>query len=96
MNKKIKFSVIVISLIIAFVSGWIIGNSSFFNSQSHEVDCLRIYKELRENLRTEERQLGERDAILKERELVIDYVDKECPNFPDLEFMYQQALKVEP
>jgi len=95
-NKKIIFSAITISIIIAFIAGLIIGNSSFLNTESKELDCLRIYKDIRENLRTTERQLAEREAILQGKDLLIKYVESDCPDFPDLDFMYEQALKVQP
>ena len=86
----------VILIIIPFIIGWIIGNSSFFNTESKELDCLRIYKDIRENLRTPERQLAERGAILQEKDLLIKYVENDCPDFPDLDLMYEQVLKVQP
>jgi hypothetical protein len=95
-NKKSILLAIVILLIIPFIVGWIIGNSSFFNAQSKELDCLRLYKDIQENSKTPERQLAEKKAILQERELLIKYVDSNCPDFPDLDVMYKQSLKVEP
>ncbi|MEX2192927.1 MAG: hypothetical protein WD717_06065 [Nitrosarchaeum sp.] len=94
--KFLKISIFVISLVVVFIAGWIIGNHSFFNTESKEIDCLRIYKDIRENLRTPERQLSEREAILKEKDLLIKYVENNCPDFPDLDIMYKQALKVKP
>ena len=96
MDKKNILTAVVILLIIPFIVGWIIGNSSFFNTQSKELDCLRLYKDIRENSRTTERQLAEREAILQERDLLIKYVDSNCPEFSDLDLMYKQTLKVEP
>lgn len=96
MDKKNILTAVVILLIIPFIVGWIIGNSSFFNTQSKELDCLRLYKDIRENSRTPERQLAEREAILQERDLLIKYVDSNCPEFSDLDLMYKQTLKVEP
>jgi hypothetical protein len=96
MNKKSILTAVVILLIIPFIAGWIIGNSSFFNTESKELECLRLYKDIRENSRTPERQLAEREAILQEKDLLIKYVDSKCPEFPDLDLMYKQALKVQP
>jgi len=87
---------VTILIIIPFIAGWIIGNSSFLNTESKELDCLRIYKDIRENSRTPERQLAEREAILQEKDLLIEYVESKCPDFPDLDLMYKQALKVQP
>jgi len=95
-NKKSILAAMVILIIIPFIIGWIIGNSSFFNTESKELDCLRIYKDIRENLRTPERQLAERGAILQEKDLLIKYVENDCPDFPDLDLMYEQVLKVQP
>ncbi|MFB5621206.1 MAG: hypothetical protein ACE5RC_08770 [Nitrosopumilus sp.] len=95
MNKKHVLVAMVILIIIPFIVGWIIG-TSFFNTESKELDCLRIYKEIRENLRSQEMQLAEREAILKGKELVMKYVENNCPEFPDLEFMHEQVLKIQP
>jgi len=94
--RILKISVVIISLVVIFITGLIIGNSSFLNTESKELDCLRIYKDIRENLRTPERQLAERGAILQGKDLLIKYVESDCPDFPDLDFMYEQALKVQP
>lgn len=94
--KTRLFITIGIFFLVGFIAGLIIGNSSFFTDESQEIECLKIYKEIRENLRSQEMQLAEREAILKGKELVMKYVEKNCPEFPDLEFMYEQALKVQP
>ena len=96
MNKKSILLAVGILIIIPLIVGWMIGNSSFFNSQPKELECLRLYKDIRENSRTTERQLAEREAILREKDLLIKYVDYKCPDFPDLDLMYKQALKVQP
>ena len=95
-DKKSILVAVVILLIIPFIAGWIIGNSSFFNTESKELECLRLYKDIRENSRTPERQLAERESILQEKDLLIKYVDNKCPEFSDLDLMYKQALKVQP
>lgn len=95
MNKKAVLVALIVLTIIPFIVGWILGNSSF-NAESKEIVCLRIYKDIRENMRTPERQLAERGAILQEKDLLIKYVKSDCPEFPDLQLMYQQALKVQP
>ena len=84
------------SLLVGFIAGWMIGNSSFFTDNSKDLECLKIYKDIRENLRSQERQLAEREAILEGKELVMKYVENDCPEFSDLDLMYQQALKVQP
>lgn len=93
---KKKAIVLIIAVSIAFVFGLIIGNSFFLSSQNKELECLRTYKDIRENLGSKESQLAEREAILERKELVMKYVENDCPNFPDLDLMYEQALKVEP
>jgi hypothetical protein len=95
-NKKSILTAMVILIIIPFIVGWIIGNSSFFNTESKELDCLRTYKDIRENLSTPERQLAERGAILQEKDLLIKYVESGCPDFSGFDLMYEQALKVQP
>ena len=93
---KKKAIVLIIAISIAFVFGLIIGNSFFLNSQNKELECLRIYKDIRENLGSKESQLAERESILERKELVMNYVENDCPRFPDLDLMYEQALKVVP
>ncbi len=78
---KIGFVGIIIILVI-----FIIG-SNF--SESKELDCLRLYKDVREISRTPEMQLAEPEPIKLQKLLILEYVEKNCPEFEDLAFMYK-------
>ncbi|MCH7561913.1 MAG: hypothetical protein IIC67_11240 [Thaumarchaeota archaeon] len=53
-----------------------------------ELECLRLYKDIREISRTDGFALAERETINLHKSLVFEYVEKDCPDFPDLEFIY--------
>lgn len=53
-----------------------------------ELECLRLYKDIREISRTDGFALAERETIDMHKSLVFEYVEKNCPDFPDLEFIY--------
>ena len=53
-----------------------------------ELECLRLYKDIREISRTDGMTLAERETIDMHKSLVFEYVEKDCPDFPDLEFIY--------
>lgn len=98
------------ALLISFVSGWMIGISTFYytddpNSTSErsymfptktklledefkELECLRLYKDIREVSRTPEMQVADQQTINIHKTLVFEYVEKKCPDFQDLEFWY--------
>jgi hypothetical protein len=52
--------------------------------QSKELSCLRLYKDINELSRTNEMQLGEPETIQKRKDLILEYVAKDCPDFHDL------------
>jgi len=68
--------------------------------ESTEIECLRLYKDIRELSRTPEMALAKRETIDMHKSLVLEYVEKDCPDFPDLGFMYenynQNLPKVKP
>lgn len=55
---------------------------------SKELVCLRLYKNINEISRTSEMQLAESEAVYKHKNWIFEYVEKDCPDFPDLEFIY--------
>lgn len=57
-------------------------------AESKELTCLRLYQDIRELSRTPEMQLAEREALLKQKDQVFEYVEKNCPDFQDLEILY--------
>ncbi|MGY5147908.1 MAG: hypothetical protein ACW9W4_07915 [Candidatus Nitrosopumilus sp. bin_7KS] len=63
-------------------------------SQQTEIECLRLYKEIRELSRTPEMSLAERETIDLHKRSVFEYVEKSCPDFPDLEFIYDNYLQI--
>jgi len=69
-------------------------------AESNELICLRLYQDINEISRTPEMQLAEQEAIQKHRNWIFEYVEKDCPDFFDLEFIYnhykQNLQEVEP
>jgi len=53
-----------------------------------ELECLQLYKDIREISRTDGMALAERETIDMHKSVVFEYVEKDCPDFPDLEFIY--------
>ena len=53
-----------------------------------ELECLRLYKDIQEISRTDGMALAERETIDMHKSLVFEYVEKKCPDFSDLEFIY--------
>jgi len=69
-------------------------------AESEELICLRLYQDINEISRTPEFVLAEGETIEKHRNWIFEYVEKDCPNFRDLEFIYNHynpnLLEVEP
>ncbi|MGY5148392.1 MAG: hypothetical protein ACW9W4_10380 [Candidatus Nitrosopumilus sp. bin_7KS] len=64
-------------------------------SQQTEIECLRLYKEIRELSRTPEMSLAERESTDLHKRSVFEYVEKSCPDFPDLEFIHDNYRQME-
>lgn len=60
----------------------------FVFSQQSEIECLRLYKNINEISRTPEMSLAEREDIEQHKSWIFEYVEKDCPDFSDLEFIY--------
>lgn len=58
-------------------------------SQQAETECLRLYKKIHENNKIPEMQLAESEIIQLQKLLILEYVEKNCPQFTDLDFMYK-------
>lgn len=58
-------------------------------SQQAETECLMLYKEIHENNKTHEMQLAESKIIQLQKSLILEYVEKNCPKFTDLNFIYK-------
>jgi hypothetical protein len=56
--------------------------------ESKELACLRLYKDINELSRTSEMQTAESEAIHKRQNMIFEYVEKSCPDFHDLELIY--------
>ena len=57
-------------------------------AEYEELECLRLYKNIRELSHTPEIALADQQTITIHKNLVFEYVEKNCPDFPDLEFIY--------
>ncbi len=94
MNKKSILTAMIILIIIPFIAGWVIGTSSFFNDESKEIDCLRLYKDIRELSRTPGMALTEQNTLENQKSFVEQYIENKCPDFPDLELMYESLKNI--
>ena len=87
-------------LIIVGIGIILAGSSTVIFLQQTEMECLRLYKDMRELSRTPEMSLADQQTIDAHKNLVFEYVEKNCPDFPDLGFIYdnynQNSLEVEP
>lgn len=75
-------------LIIIGISIILAGSLTVVFSQQTEMECLRLYKDIRELSRTPEMYLAEQQTIDMHKNFVFQYVKKNCPDFSDLEFLY--------
>ena len=69
------------------------GKKIVFESESKEIECLRLYIDIRELSRTDGAVLAERETIKQQKEQLVQYVENDCPDFPDLELMYDNHVK---
>ncbi len=93
MNKKIIFLSFVILVIVSFIVGWVFGTSSLVNSESKELECLLLYKDIWELNHSPEMATSEREATSLQYEQIMKYVEMDCPEFRDLDLMYQHMIK---
>jgi len=82
---KTRLWIIILSGIVAILVTLIILQNF---GESKELICLRLYKDINELSRTNEMQLAESEAIYKHKNLIFEYVEKDCPEFQDLEMIY--------
>ena len=82
---KTRLLIIILSLIVAILITWIVSQNFI---ESKELVCLRLYKDINELSRTNEMQLAERETVQKHRDLIFEYVETDCPDFQDLDFIY--------
>lgn len=62
-------------------------------TNSTELECLRLYKDIKELSQTKEIQLAEQDALKKQKGMVMEYVSKGCPEFQNLDLLYDSFSK---
>ena len=80
--KRFELSLIgIIGILVIFI-----GVTNF--AQSQELTCLRLYHDIKELSNTPEMQLAEQETIQKHRNMIFEYVETGCPDFNDLEFIY--------
>lgn len=53
-------------------------------TESKELTCLNLYKDINEIARTSEMALSERETVQKHKDLIFEYVENDCPDFEDL------------
>lgn len=56
-------------------------------TESREITCLRLYKDIREISRTHDAATGELHILQHQKDMVDEYVEMRCPDFSDLELM---------
>ncbi|MGD8432150.1 MAG: hypothetical protein PVG23_06205 [Nitrosopumilaceae archaeon] len=60
-------------------------------SQSKELECLRLYKEWSDYEDYVALQLGNMEAHLDRAYILANYVEKGCPEFRQMDFLYRIA-----
>jgi hypothetical protein len=63
-------------------------------TESRELSCLKIYKDIREISRTHDAATSEGHIIKHQKHSVNEYVELKCPDFSDLEFMKDNLEKI--
>lgn len=82
---KTRLLIIILAGIISLVVTLIILQNLV---ESKELVCLRLYKNINELSSTIEMQLAESETVYQHKELIYEYVEKDCPEFQDLEIIY--------
>lgn len=82
---KNRILIIVLAGIIALLVALILLQNI---TESKELICLRLYKDIDELSRTAEMSLAESGTVYKHKNLIFQYVEKNCPVFQDLELIY--------
>lgn len=82
-----KTKVLIIGLIgIISILGTLVVVQNF--SESKELSCLHLYRDINEISHTNEMVLAEHETIQKHKDLIFEYVEKDCPDFHDLKSIY--------
>ncbi|MGH9998611.1 MAG: hypothetical protein ACRD90_01965 [Nitrosopumilaceae archaeon] len=86
--KKIEFGLISIILVLA------IAIIVTFFAQSEELICLRLYKSFTDFKDQTGLESAERVALVKHAKLVVEYVERGCPDFNQQDFIYRNAKSI--
>lgn len=65
-------------------------------TESKELVCLRLYKDINELSRNAEMYTAEPEVVYKHKVLIFEYVEKTCPDFQDLEIIYNNYKQTFP
>ena len=79
-----RFELSLIGVIVVLVIFIVITNFA----ESKELTCLRLYHDIMEISHTPEMQLADQEATQKHKNMIFEYVEKDCPDFQDLELIY--------
>ena len=60
-------------------------------SENEELECLRLYKGIKELARTPEMQLAKQQTIELHKSQGLKYVENNCPDFVDLDLLYKSC-----
>lgn len=67
---------------------WQLPLKTLSTTESRDLKCLRIYKDIREISRTPEIALADTHTLQSLKNVMDKYLYYSCPDFPDFEFMY--------
>lgn len=65
-------------------------------TESKELTCLRLYKDINEISRSVEMSIAESETVYKHKVLIFEYVEKTCPDFQDLKLIYNNYKQTYP
>ena len=90
---KTRFLIITLAGIIALLITLIVLQTF---ADSKELGCLRLYKDINELSRSAEMSIAESETVYKHKVLIFEYVEKACPDFQDLELIYNNYKQTFP
>ena len=82
-----RIEIVLVAIIIA-LSATLVASHIF---QSHEQTCFKLYKEWSDFEDWNALQLGEREAVTERAKILVKYVEMNCPEFRDMDFIYNLA-----
>lgn len=90
---KTRLLIIILAGIVALLMTLIILQTF---AESKELTCLRLYKDINELSRSAEMSIAENETVYKHKVLIFEYVEKACPDFQDLKFLYNNYKQTYP